>query len=320
MAALFLVAACGPVAGTGTPAVPVSPRPTLPVASPPSSAAASPSSSAAATAAPTPSATAPTAYRHVYVIVMENKEYGSIVGSADAPFENRLIATYGLATSLYGEGHPSEPNYIALVSGGMQGVTTDGIYNLAQANVFDQIEAAGRTWHVYEQGYPGSCFAGASSGSVVDGPGVAGDYARKHNPAISFTAISGDPARCARITGLAGFDPAAADFEFIVPNENNDMHSASIATGDAFLAAFVPLITTSAAFADSILFITWDEGTTDAHGGGHIATIVAVPGMTAGSRFTATTSHASILAAIERSWGLPLLGDAAAAPAIVPGS
>jgi len=83
---------------------------------------------------------------------MENKEYGSIVGSKAAPYENSLIARYGLATQFYAETHPSEPNYIALTSGGLNGTSTDGYYNLKVPNVFDQIEAAGLTWHVYAQG------------------------------------------------------------------------------------------------------------------------------------------------------------------------
>ena len=141
---------------------------------------------------------------------------------------------------------------------------------------------------------------------MADGPGATGEYVRKHNPAISYTSISGNPTRCANITRLAGFDPAAADFEFIVPNQINDMHSSSVAAGDAFLKAFVPPITDSPAFADSVLFITWDEGATSLKGGGHIATIVVSPGMTPGSRFDEPANHYSMLRTIELAWGLPL--------------
>ena len=59
-------------------------------------------------------------FHHVYVIIMENKPYRSIVGSAAAPYINALIAKYGSATQLYAETHPSQPNYIALTSGGLQ--------------------------------------------------------------------------------------------------------------------------------------------------------------------------------------------------------
>jgi acid phosphatase len=255
-------------------------------------------------------------FAHVYMIVLENKEYRRIVGSAAAPYMNSLIARYGVATSFYAETHPSEPNYIALTSGGLQGTSTDGTYNLRVPNLFDQIEASGRTWHVYAQGYPGNCYKNYIANPVADGPGAAGDYVRKHNPAISYTSISGNAARCAGITGLKGFDPAAASFELIVPNEINDMHSSSVAAGDAFLKVFVPSIVDSPAFENSVLFITFDEGDTNLNGGGRIATIIASPGMTPGSRFTATANHYAILRTIELAWDLPLLGQAQKAPTI----
>ena len=66
------------------------------------------------TATPPPSATAVPAFRHVYLIVMENKEYGSIVGSSAAPYLNRLIHEGGLASRYDAIAHPSEPNYLAL--------------------------------------------------------------------------------------------------------------------------------------------------------------------------------------------------------------
>jgi phosphatidylinositol-3-phosphatase len=267
----------------------------------------------AATATPTQAAAQVPAFRHIYLVVMENKEYTNIVGSASAPFINSLITRYGLATNLYAVAHPSQPNYIAMTSGGTQGTSSDGTYNLSVPNVFDQVETSGRTWRVYAQGYPGDCFKSYGSPSISDGLGEAGDYARKHNPAISYTSISGDPARCARITGLEGFDPAAADFSFIAPNQVNDMHSSSVATGDAFLAAFVPKIIDSPAFANSLLVITWDEGATTLGGGGHVATIAITPGMQAGARFEAGATTYSILRTIELAWGLPLLGEAATA-------
>ena len=279
------------------------------------SAAATPSASASASPA---SATGLPNFNHVYYIVMENKAYRSIVGVKNAPYINSLIARYGLATNLGAEGHPSEPNYIAMTSGGLQGTHSDGGYNLTVNNLFDQLDAAGRTWHVYAQGYPGGCYKSSSAPGVVDGPGAQGEYVRKHNPAISYTSISGNKTRCSQITHLANFDPAAADFEMIVPNLINDMHSSSTRAGDDFLKVFVPKILTSPAFAGSLLVITWDEGVgADSTGpGGHIATILASPGMKPGSRFTAAASHYSLLRTIELAWGLPLLGAAASASTI----
>lgn len=292
------------------------PSPTATRAAPISTPGQSPSPTASPTPIPSPTGSGVPAFTHIYVIVMENKEYGSIVGSSAAPYLNSLIARYGLATKFYGEAHPSEPNYIAMTSGGLQGTTTDGTYNLSVPNLFGQIESTGRTWRVYAQGYPGGCYKGSIAGVVADGPGSPGEYVRKHNPAISYTSISGDQTRCSNITRLAGFDPAAADFEFIVPNQINDMHSSSTSAGDAFLKTFVPQITGSPAFTDSVLFITWDEGDNDGVAGGHIATIAVTPTMTPGSRQDLATNHYSMLRTIELAWGMPLLGGAQKATAL----
>ena len=312
IAVAFVAAACGSATPTPTSTPTASPTavPT-PTASPTASPSPSPTPTPTPTPAPTPIEGIPD-FKHIYVIIMENKEYGSIVGSKAAPYENSLIARYGLATQFYAETHPSEPNYIALTSGSLNGTNSDGYYNLKVPNVFDQIEVAGRTWHVYAQGYPGNCYTKSVAVGGVDGPGAAGEYARKHNPAISYSDIESNKTRCANITHLAGFNPAAADFEMIIPNLINDMHSSSTAAGDAFLKVFVPEIISSPAFADSVLFITWDEGITDQKGGGHIATIVVSPGMTPASRYTGLADHYSLLRTIEDAWGMPYLGKAAA--------
>jgi acid phosphatase len=311
LAISVVVGACAGGNATATAALTPTPVAATPASTltPPTPVTASATGSGTAAVSPTPSSGLPD-FKHVYLIILENREYSSIVGSSTAPYIDSLIARYGQVTNLYAETHPSEPNYIALTSGGLQGTNSDGAYNLGVPNLFDQIEASGRTWHVYAQSYPGNCYLGSVADAVADGTGAPGDYARKHNPAISYTSISGNPARCANITKLTGFDPAAADFEMIVPNQINDMHSSSVGAGDAFLKDFVPQITSSPAFADSVLFITWDEGTSNLNGGGHIATIVASLNMTPGSRFEGPATHYSMLRTIELAWGMPLLGEA----------
>src|SRR5690242_13057226 len=56
-------------------------------------------------------------FSHVFVIVMENHEFGDIVGSPSAPYLNQLAQQYGLATNYFGVTHPSLPNYMALTGG-----------------------------------------------------------------------------------------------------------------------------------------------------------------------------------------------------------
>ena len=291
---------------------------------PPSSSPAAPTASATASATdvvPEPSApgvvgTVPT-FDHVYVIVFENHEDTSIEGSSHAPVLNSLIAQYGVATTFSATQHPSQPNYLMLVSGSTQGVADDGPYELTGTNLFHQLTMAGRSWRTYAQGYPGNCFSGSQSPAVADGPGLPGIYRRAHNPAISFTDVNNYRSECDKIDPLADFDPAAADFELIVPNSMNSMHDGSVDDGDSFLEAFLPEITNSPAFTNSVVFITFDEGTTNLDGGGHVATI-AIPSSGKAAWDPSTTySHASILRTIEQGWSLPLLGNAGTASPIL---
>ncbi|MFI5227247.1 MAG: alkaline phosphatase family protein [Candidatus Limnocylindrales bacterium] len=246
---------------------------------------------------------------------MENHEYGSIIGNPRATYLNQLAALYGLATDYFATGHPSEPNYIGLVAGSTLGVSTDGVYELTVASLFSQLADAHLSWRVYAQDDRTGCFTGTSAGGISDGPGVAGTYARKHNPAISFTSVSKDPAQCANIQPLRRFDPAAAPFEMIVPNLINDMHDGSIAQGDAFLRALVPEIVASEPFrSGGSLFITFDEGTTAAGSGGdqggHVVTLIIRPNIVPGSRYDSYADHSSLLRTTEDLLGLPCLAEA----------
>jgi phosphatidylinositol-3-phosphatase len=281
-----------------------------------------PSASASASAAPVATSPAPAqrvaastsaavpAFGRIYVIVMENREYGSIVGSANAPYLNGLIRRYGLATRYYGVTHPSFPNYLALFSGSTQGVRDDAVHNFASKNLADQIQAHGKTWRVFAENVPLGCYKRAVASGGEDGTGT---YARKHEPAISFTNISGSARRCSFITDFRHFSPTAANFELIVPNMCHDMHDCSVRTGDNFLSRFVPKITGSSAFANSVLFITWDEGSTTTGGGGHIATLVISPRVRAGTRSATVHNHYSLLRTIENAWGLGCLGKSCTA-------
>ena len=300
---MTISAACTPSTPTLPPTVtpPVSVTATrLPASATPTISGSPPTITSATTSTPA----GPT-FSHVYLIVMENKGYDNIVGNTHAPYINSLIADYGLATHYSGVAHPSEPNYLALFSGSTQGVADDARHDLAGQNLADQLEAQGKTWKVFAQNVPLACYTGATATNGEDGPGT---YARKHEPAISFTDISTVPARCANITNFTHFDPAAADFEFIAPNMCNDMHDCAIATGDAFLRDFVPTILKSAAWQQGgVLFITWDEG--EGSLSNRVVTLVISKAVTPGFQSDVAHNHYALLRTIEDAWGLGCLNE-----------
>jgi acid phosphatase len=275
------------------------------------------------TAAATPRPPAPTgvpAFSHVFVIVMENHEYGSIIGSSAAPYINSLANNYGLATNYYGASHPSLPNYLALTAGSTFGITSDcTTCYVNSTNIADQVEASGRSWKAYMEDMPSPCYLGASYNN----------YAMKHNPFVYFDDIRNNPTRCA--AHVVPFSTFSGDmssgnvpnFVWITPNLCNDMHDCSVSTGDAWLRSVVPTITASSAFRNGgALFITWDEGSTnagccgDAYGG-HVATLVISPRAIAGYRSTVAEDHYGLLRTIEDAFRLSHL-NAAASSANVP--
>ena len=257
------------------------------------------------TPGPRPSFTPSAGISHVVVVWMENRESSAVTAST-MPYLYGLSQTYGRADGFYAVTHPSLPNYLAFWSGSTQGVTDDADHNLAAASLSSQMAAAGKSWRTYAQDYPaGGCSTGSAYSGGVDGPGVAGTYARKHNPAMSFTFVSGS-SQCANVQPLASFDPGV-NFAFVAPNLCNDMHDCSPAKGDAFLRAFLPGVFTAPEWAHTLLIVSFDEGTTNVHGGGRVFTMVARQGLD-GVASSTMHNHYGLLRTIEDIFGLPCLG------------
>jgi phosphatidylinositol-3-phosphatase len=238
---------------------------------------------------------------------MENKEYGSVIGNPEAPYVNGLARRFGLSTGSYAVAHPSLPNYLAFLGGSTFGITTDCTSCAVSApNLVDQLERAGISWKAYMEGLPSPCYRGPS----------AGEYAKKHDPFLYFDDIAGNATRCSRVVPFTRLTDDLASgalpaFAWVTPDLCHDMHDCGVATGDAFLAGLVPKLQ-RAMGPGGVLFLTWDEGATDAGccgspGGGHVATIVVGSAVRAGTRLAGPFSHYSILRTIESVWGLPPL-------------
>lgn len=253
---------------------------------------------------PCQGAAPPAGYQHVVVILMENRGLTQVLGSPLAPYVNHLGGQCGVALHYAGVAHPSLPNYIALTSGGTQGVADDNgpsSHPLAAASIFSLL---GTGWRSLQESMPSPC--DHSSG---------GKYATKHNPAVYYTNVA---AQCA--TQDVPMDVARSDisarYTFITPNLCNDGHDCSTATADRWLSVEVPLILNSAEYrsGSTALFITWDEN--DA-GGSLVPMYVIAPSVPPGARVGAPLNHYSFLRTSEELLGLtPLLGAAATAPSM----
>jgi hypothetical protein len=238
--------------------------------------------------------------RHVVWIVMENQAYGNVIGSHSAPYITRLARSCGLATRFTAEAHPSLPNYVAMTSGNVQGISDDHgpvSHPLTAPSIFSEL---GPHWRALEESMPHPCT-----------PANAGDYAVRHNPAAYYVGVR--PACDRQDVPLRGTPPPKARFTFVTPNLCHDMHSCSVGAGDAWLAGWLPRLLRSPEYrrGSTVVFITWDEDDRSAHQ--HIPTLVVSPDTRPGTRSAVAFDHYSMLATTEDLLGVPRLGNAAGA-------
>jgi hypothetical protein len=277
----------------------------LPVSTSPSPTATSSSSSPTPTSS---SSSPPPTSNPVVVIYMENKERAGVTGSSSATYQNALRAQGIDFTHYYGVTHPSLPNYLALGNGatdGKQGTDSISAGELSQSpTLWNQLENAGVSWGVYEEDMPSTCSGATTSGL----------YALKHNPATPFASVFTNTAVCSNVQPYTRFDVhALPKVSFIAPNLCNDEHDCPISTGDTWLHANVPPMLANGA----TVVLTYDEGSSSAgingtSGGGNIYTVVVGPDI-APSVDAGQYNHYSLLAGIERRFGLTRLGGAASA-------
>jgi phospholipase C len=278
-------------------------------------------------------------FQHVFIIMMENTGYTSLIGNPNAPWINFAAQTYGLATSYFGVTHPSQPNYIAATSGSTNGVADDNDTTINVTNIVDQIEASSRTWKAYMQ---------SLSLCVTKLDHACGNqlYERKHDPFVSYQDVQNNPARMANIVDFSQFASDLAsnnvpDYSWISPDQCHDMHGRAatpadpcdfsqvqklIATGDAFLQNTVSAIMNSRAWmGNSVIFITWDEsdftnsgpfgfgdtsGCCDSpagDGGGHVVTLTISHSDHSARTSSVAYNHYSMLSTIEGGWQLGCL-------------
>jgi phosphatidylinositol-3-phosphatase len=165
------------------------------------------------------------AVKRIFVIMLENHSQSTVIGDPNAPFITSLASHYAEATSYYGVTHPSQPNYVAAITGQlditrMNDVATN---HYDWPNLVDQLESHGKTWGAYMDSLPYAGYTGATA------PGTTALYTNKHNPFVLMDDVLSSPSRLANIKPYASLaadlnSSHAPDFVWISPNQCNDMH------------------------------------------------------------------------------------------------
>ena len=283
-------------------------------------------------------------FDYVVVVLMENQALNTIINGTAAPYMKSLASNYSLALKYTAIAHPSLPNYLAIFSGqqwppwsaGDCGPSGDtGSCTAGKApNLVDRLEAAGLTWKAYVEDYPakgsGSLY---SSGGCYLGDENPANYYGRHVPFLYFNDIIDNSARCSKIVAANSVMSnkqetddvflndlnsvsTASNFMWLTPNGLDDMHDATVAFGNAYLAKLVPAILNSTVFRTqkAALFVVFDEGVVQ-YPSDWIYAVWAGPLVKKGYTSTTHYSQYSLLSTLEQNWGLhPLTANDVNAP------
>ncbi len=237
---------------------------------------------------------------HVMVVVFENKNDEQVIGSPQAPYLTELARDGANLTDAHGETHPSQPNYVALLSGSTHGVSNDACpQQLGDGpTLVTQLITTGRSFAGYSEGLPSPGFTGCARPD--------GQYARKHNPWVDFTSTPSEVNL--PLTVMPADDAALPTVSIVVPNLCDDMHDCPVSAGDTWARQHLAGYVAWARSHDSLLIVTFDED--DGRAQNHIPTVLVGPMVRPGD-VGGRVDHYTLLRTIEDMYSLPPLGAAA---------
>lgn len=252
----------------------------------------------------------------VFVVILENTDANV---AERLPFVVRLAARGAQLLNYHGLTHPSQPNYIALISGSTHGAPGSEPVTIDALHLGDLLERRGFTWKVYAENYPGNCFLGQTWGTIAEG-----QYVRRHVPFLSFRNVQQNVARCnEHIVNAAALDADVASgalptFSFYVPDNRHNGHDSGPAVADAWLEGrFGPLLLDSRFMADTLFILTYDESLSA--NDSRVATLFLGTMVKRTAVPFVRYDHYSLLRTIENVLGLGTLERSDAAASLITG-
>ncbi|HSJ88331.1 MAG TPA: alkaline phosphatase family protein [Anaerolineales bacterium] len=262
-------------------------------------------------------APAPAQWKHIVVLMFENKRYDQVIGPA--PYITTLA--HKCATALnwtdsnskvdgsVDGNYKSKPSYATLTNGlspSAHGLIDDTYTTTTNVdNLYQQLQEAGQSFKDYYGGKAGGCSVRFS-----------GDY---HDPIRYYTNVANicDAHDVPLSTFLSDVSSGnLPTFSMILPEKSHTMHDNSISDGDAYAQSILEPLLNSHEYAEGNLavFFLWDENTP-------IPNVLLAPSIVPGTQIKVTSgnpiSHFSALRTWEEMLGLPLLGDTKQAPSLL---
>jgi len=237
------------------------------------------------------------------VVVLENHGFSQVIGSASMPYLNSLATQHALATNYFADTHPSIGNYFMLTTGNIETNNDAFTGTVSSDSIPRAFAASSKTWKAYMESLPS---AGYTGGDVYP-------YFKHHNPFVYMTDVlnsSSETANVVPFTQLASdmSSGSVPSFSFIAPNVEDDAHDcpaggslcadgAKLAAADTWLKNNIDPLINSAALANSVFIITFDEALdSDAtNGGGRVPMVIVGSHVKAGFKSTTFYQHQSTL-------------------------
>ena len=233
----------------------------------------------------------------VVVVMLENQDYGSLIGNANMPFFNALATQNALATNFYANVHPSLANYFMLTAG-VTVSTDDQFAGTVQRDTSpSKLRRRVKPGRLYAESLPS---VGYTGNDVYP-------YIKHHNPFAYFDSVLNSTTQKANIVPFSQFasdlsNNALPNYAFVVPSNIHNGHDCPDGTNNCTLATKLigidnwlsanvgPVAQNSTFMSNGVLVVTFDESAIDnTNGGGKIAVVIAGGNIKTG--FQSTTKY-----------------------------
>lgn len=265
------------------------------------------------------------AFDRIIHIWLENTDYES---AATTSAMQALQPQGVLLDQFYGVTHPSEPNYLAAVTGDFFGMSDDSFYHLPTnvTTLFDLMDAGDSSgkpisYACYQENMPYSGFTAfnyTQKNYISPSSADYVYYVRKHNPCAISDYVSSNKTR-AQLTNR-NFNDLAVDvgnntlpeWMFITPNLVNDGHDTTAAFFSNWTQYFMTPMLKDTRFNNNrtLILLTFDENESYT-APNRIYTLAlggAVPSALRNTTDSTYLTHYSGLSTVEANWGLGNLG------------
>ncbi len=253
-------------------------------------------------------------FGHVFIVVLQDHGYNTVVGNPAMPYFNSLASQYVTLTNYYADSGMSLDNSLYLATGaGSSSVPYFGKRLYLRDNIVRELHRAGMTWKSYAEGLP-------SVGFTKD-KGFHAPYVKRHNPFPYLADVWLSPSERQNLVPFTQFpkdlaNNALPDYSWIVPTGPHNAHMEDcpegkpnctdtdrLVTADHWLQTNIaPLIASNVFQKDGLLIIVFDD--TEGNKPGKVPAIIISPFAKRGYRCATPAGHETALRLLAEGLGL----------------